>query len=46
MRSLWEAAVHFEELAGGPEAVARALDLYDRATAPPAEGTTAAVAGK
>ncbi|KAG2435879.1 hypothetical protein HXX76_007074 [Chlamydomonas incerta] len=46
VRSLWEAAVHFEELAGGPEAVARALDLYDRATAPPAEGTTAAVAGK
>ncbi|GIL55195.1 hypothetical protein Vafri_10769 [Volvox africanus] len=44
VRSLWEAAVHFEELVSGPEAVARALDLYDRCTVSPPEGAAAATA--
>ncbi len=39
MRSLWEAAVHFEEHVGGPESVARALKLYDTCTGEAPEGT-------
>ncbi|EFJ41464.1 hypothetical protein VOLCADRAFT_107666 [Volvox carteri f. nagariensis] len=44
VRSLWEAAIHFEELVGGAEAVSRALDLYNRCTGSPPEGAVAATA--
>ena len=35
---LWEGAIHFEQSAPGEDRAARTLALYERATAPPAEG--------